>query len=173
MRNIIKRHCAAHNVPEFKNRNTTFLIRQNIAHKLKQVTDHTIGYVCVDKTKIQSLQLRSDHNLLFNYTFSYLMKEIIATEGGQDINILVDNRNQKVMSTNSLGDYLRIKAYAEWGFTHDLQVHYCDSKTDRLVQVADFVAGSVLERYKNRKKHIYNMLKPEYAVRFPNAQFGA
>lgn len=172
IRNILKRHCAARGLDEYKNREATFPEQQDIAQKIKKVDDHQIGYVCVDKTMIQSERLRADKNLLFNYTFTYLMKEIVAADPGQDLSLLIDNRNQKVGSTNSLGDYLRIKAYADWGFEHGITTRYCDSKDSKLVQVADFVSGTVLEKYKRERNHVYDILQPDISVKFPNAQFG-
>ena len=114
MRNIIKKHCAKHGLDELKNFGMSFLHREEIAHKFKKVGDHKIGYVCVDKTRIQSSHLRADQNLLFNYAFSYLAKELIDSEE-QDVRFIVDNRNQKVGSINSLGEYIRIKARAKRG----------------------------------------------------------
>ena len=171
IRNIIKKHCAKQAVTELKHRFTSFEDRQKLAYKFKTVVDHKTGYICVDKTKIISPHLKADNNLLFNYAFSYLMRDIVKYQGSQDIKIIVDNRNQKVGSVNSLGDYLRIKAYTEWNFTHHMDTVYVDSESDRLVQAADFVAGATLERYKNNKTHVYNILQPDYPICFPNTHF--
>lgn len=171
VRNVIKKYCASQNVSELKNFGMSFEDRQDIAHKIKKKSDHKIGYVCVDKTKIQSSHLRADQNLLFNYTFSYLAQQLISAEK-QDVRFVIDNRNQKVGSINSLGEYIRIKAYTEWGFAYNIQTEYFDSKADRLIQAADFVSGNCYQRYRSGKKHIYSILKPDVSVRFPNSQFG-
>jgi hypothetical protein len=171
VRNIIKKHCAKYGLDELKNFGMLFLHREEIAHKFRKIDDHKMGYVCVDKTKIQSSHLRANQNLLFNYAFSYLAKELIKSEK-QDVRFIVDNRNQKVGSRNSLGEYIRIKAYTEWGFTNDIQTEYLDSKADRLIQAADFVSGNCYQMYHNNRPHIYNILKPEISIKFPNTQFG-
>jgi len=171
VRNIIKKYCSRNGKDELKNYGMTFPDRQGIAQKFKKEDDHKIGYVCVDKTKIESSHLRADQNLLFNYAFSYLAQQIITPEQ-QDIRIFIDNRNQKVGSVNSLGEYIRIKAYTEWGFTYNIQTLYLDSRADRLIQAADFVSGNVYQRYQNNTSHIYNILNPDFSIRFPNAQFG-
>lgn len=171
IRNIIKKHCAKQNLGEMKNFGMSFEAKQDIALKFKKVTDHKIGYVCVDKTKIQSPHLRADQNLLFNYAFSFLAEKLLVHEK-QDIRLIVDNRNQKVGSKNSLGEYIRIKAYTEWGFAHNIYTEYLDSKTDRLIQAADFVAGNCYQRYHRNKSHIYSILKPDISIKFPNSQFG-
>lgn len=113
----------------------------------------------------------ADQNLLFNYAFSHLAQQLIVPEA-QDVRIFVDNRNQKVGSKNSMAEYIKIKAYTDWGFAHDIQVDYLDSKADRLVQAADFVAGSVYQRYHGNKTHVYSILWPDISLKFPNAQFG-
>jgi len=171
VRNIIKKYCARNGLDELKNFGMSFRDRQDIAQKFKKETDHKIGYICVDKTKIASPHLRADQNLLFNYAFSHLAQQLIAPED-QDVRIFVDNRNQKVGSKNSMAEYIRIKAYTDWGFAHSIQVSYLDSKADRLIQAADFVSGNVYQRYHLGKAHIYNILKPDVAIKFPNAQFG-
>jgi hypothetical protein len=171
VRNTIKKYCAKQGTDELKNFGMSFVDRQEIAYKIKKESDHKIGYVCVDKTKIQSPHLRADQNLLFNYAFSYLAQQLISNEH-QDIKIVVDNRNQKVGSKNSLGEYIKIKAYTEWGFAYNIQTEYLDSKDDRLIQAADFVAGNCYQRYHNNKSHIYSILRPSISIKFPNSQFG-
>ncbi len=171
IRNVIKKHCAKYGIEELKNFGMSFAHKQEIALKFSKLNDHKIAYVCVDKTKIQSTHLRDDQNLLFNYAFSYLAQKLIANEQ-QDIKIVIDNRNQKVGSKNSLGEYIRIKAYTEWGFAYNIQTEYLDSKADRLIQAADFVAGNCYQRYHHNKSHIYNILKPSISIKFPNSQFG-
>jgi len=171
IRNIIKKYCAKQKLGEMKNFGMPFVDRQNIALKFKKESDHIIGYVCVDKTKIQSPHLRADQNLLFNYAFSYLAEKLIANEK-QDIRLIVDNRNQKVGSKNSLSEYIKIKAYTEWGFAYNIYTEYLDSKADRLIQAADFVAGNCYQRYHRNKSHIYRILQPDISIKFPNSQFG-
>ena len=171
IRNIIKKYCAKHGIDELKNFGMSFVHKQEIALKFKKVADHKIAYVCVDKTKIQSPHLRADQNLLFNYAFSYLAQQLIANVT-QDIRFVIDNRNQKVGSKNSLSEYIRIKAYTEWSFAYNIQTEYLDSKADRLIQAADFVAGNCYQHHHHNKSHIYNILKPEISIKFPNAQFG-
>lgn len=171
IRNIIKKYCAKQNLGEMKNFGMPFKDRQDIALKFKKEADHKIAYVCVDKTRIQSPHLRADQNLLFNYAFSYLAEQLISNEK-QDIRLVIDNRNQKVGSKNSLGEYIRIKAYTEWGFAFNIYTEYLDSKADRLIQAADFVAGNCYQRYHKDKSHIYRILQPEISIKFPNSQFG-
>ena len=172
IRNILKRHCAKHGLDEFKNRSATFTDRQDIINKIRQSEDHEVAYICVDKHNIQNKKLLEDNNLLFNYTFGFLMKELVSRHHGDDLRVTIDNRNQKVMSINSLGDYVRIKAITSWGYSNNMDFHYCDSKDDRLVQAADLVAGTVLERYKLGKEHLYSRLSPAVSLRFPYEHFG-
>lgn len=171
VRNIIKKYCAKNGFEELKNFGMPFMDKQELARKFKKEEDHRIGYICVDKTKIASPHLRSDQNLLFNYAFSYLAQQLVTPEA-QDIRFFVDNRNQKVGSKNSMAEYIRIKAYTDWGFDYSIQVDYLDSKADRLIQAADFVSGNVYQRYNRNKLHVYSILNPDVSIKFPNAQFG-
>lgn len=172
IRNILKRHCAGEGVDEFKNRDTSFQHRQNIVRKIKSAIDHEVAYICIDKDSIQNRKLLEDNNLMFNYAFGFLMKEIIRTHLEKDIRVTIDNRNQKVFSINSLGDYIKIKAFTDWGYRNSLEFCYCDSKDDRLIQAADLIAGTVLEKYKRNKNHLYQLLKPQYSIKFPHQNFG-
>ena len=171
IRNVIKKHCAKYGIDELKNFGMSFVHKQEIALKFKKEDDHKVAYICIDKTKIQSSHLCADKNLLFNYAFSYLAEKLIANEQ-QNVIFVIDNRNQKVGSKNSLSEYIKIKAYTEWGFAHNIQVEYLDSKTDRLIQAADFIAGNCYQYYHHNKSHIYKLLKPEISIRFPNSHFG-
>ena len=71
-----------------------------------------------------------------------------------------------------MAEYIRIKAYTDWGFDYSIQVDYLDSKADRLIQAADFVSGNVYQRYNRNKLHVYSILNPDVSIKFPNAQFG-
>jgi len=120
----------------------------------------------VDKTKIENPQFFKDKNLLYNYLFQLLIKPVLK-ETFEDVEILLDNHSTKVKSTNSLCDYIKIKAFAEWNVQVNVDIRYVDSKESKIVQIADLIANVIYGHYVYKKDHLYNMLKIERFLTFP------
>ena len=167
--NIVKHHCAANGLVEIKATLLTFPAKQDLLRKIASADDHSIYYVVADKRHIQSPLFR-DKNVLFNYLFQWAVKPLIKNSSGT-LDIFVDNHTTKVTSRNSLTDYIRAKAYAEWGVSTQINLHYVDSKACRAIQVADLAANTIYGRYIHNKEHLYNLLKIGRSAKFPNGKF--
>jgi len=171
IRNLARSFCAKNSLDEIKAARLSFPDKQDLIIKLSSVTDNTISYIVADKRKIQSQKLWSDKNLCFNYLFMHLVRNIVS-QSGEDVNMLVDEHALKVSSQNSLQDYLRIKAYTEWGFIHELNIVFTDSRQSKLVQIADLCANAIYARYNYGKSHLYGLLPISQSLRFPHLDFG-
>ncbi len=171
IKNIIKRYCAEHKCAELKASSMTFVKKQDILQKLSTVDDHLVSYIVVDKNNIQNQKLLEDKNLLYNYLFQWLIKPIIKA-AGSDIEIILDNHSIKVKSLNSLSDYIRIKAYAEWGISYNITIKYIDSRDSKHVQMADIVANTIYAHYLYKKNNgLYGLLRIDKSIKFPNGLF--
>lgn len=109
-------------------------------------------------------------NLVFNYLFSFLVRDIIKANT-DDIFLYLDNRTQIVASANSLKEYIQIKAYAEWGFTKELRIEYKDSKASKTLQMADLVASCIRRKYKWKNTDFYTHLNIVKSIKFPRSTF--
>ncbi|MEA3449785.1 MAG: DUF3800 domain-containing protein [Patescibacteria group bacterium] len=171
IKNFTRRFCAKLGHDEIKASRLDFVQKQNLIHKLSKIPDNKVSYIVADKLKIESQKLLGDTNLCFNYLFMHLVKNVVSN-AKEDVNMLIDEHTIKVGSINSLKDYLRIKAYTEWGFEKELNIFFTDSKNSKLVQTADLVANTVYARYNYDRKHLYNMLNISESIQFPYKKFG-
>jgi hypothetical protein len=90
----------------------------------------------------------------------------------EDLCILLDNHSTKVKSINSLADYIKIKAYTQWGFIHNIHIKYVDSKNSKIIQASDVIANAIYAKYCYGKEHFYKMLTISESIKFPVAKFG-
>lgn len=169
--NFMKRFVVRNNIPEVKASQLSFPNKQELLHKLSTANDCTIAYIVADKHNIENKKILEDKNLCYNYLFSFLVKNTIKY-ANDDVCILLDNHSTKVKSINSLKDYIKIKAITSWGFTHNLDISYIDSKMSKVIQAADIVANAIRAKYVYNKNHLYNMLTISESIKFPFAKFG-
>ncbi len=155
IKNLVKNFCASYNINEVK------------ASRLEFPEKTTL----INKLQVTSKRLLEDGNLCFNFLLSYLLKKTIK-EASQDIEIFIDNRNTKVSSSNSLEDYIKIKAYFQWKFSYTIKIHYRDSREVKLIQMADLIANAIYAKYNWRKDHFYSQLSITESIKFPVDKFG-
>lgn len=170
IKNIIKRFCAQHTVEEAHACHLLFPDRQFLVDKLNQEKDYSVAYIVVDKMMVNNEALFKSNNLLFNYLFSFLVRDIFK-ENSDNIAICLDNRNQKVASVNSLSEYIKIKAYTSWGFTKEVTFEYCDSRDVKALQMVDLIAHCIFKKYTSKKEDPYNKLNISKSIKFPAERF--
>lgn len=169
--NFMRKFCAKHNLPEIKASNLTVPRKQEIFNKLCSANDYVISYIVLDKWHVNNRKLFEDKNLLYNYLFSFLVKKTIRS-AQDDLSFLLDNHSTKVKSINSLADYIRLKAFTQFGCRHDVRLAYTDSKNSKIVQAADIIANAIWAHYNYNTSHFYNMLTISESIHFPQAKFG-
>lgn len=164
--NFMKAFCAKNKLQEVKASQLSFSQKQEVFNKLTSANDYTISYIVADKKHIDNQQLFRDKNLLYNYLFSFVIKKTIRSVN-QDICILLDNHSTKTKSINSLCDYIKIKAFTQWGYKNNLHIRYVDSKNSKTIQAADVIANAIYARYLYGKDHFYKMLTISESIKFP------
>jgi len=85
---------------------------------------------------------------------------------------LLDNHSIKVGSINSLSDYIKIKAYTQFDYQHDLQIAYTNSEYSKVIQAVDIIANAIWAHYNYGSSHFYNMLTISESIQFPQSKFG-
>lgn len=169
--NFMKSFCAENSLDEIKAFQLSFIQKQELFNKLNFANDYSVSYIIADKHNIEKTKLFHDNNLLYNYLFSFLIKKTIKS-AREDVCILLDNRSIKTKSINSLCDYIRIKAITEWGFRHNLQISFVDSKNSKTIQAADLIANAIFTKYSFNKSHFYETLIISESIHFPQEAFG-
>lgn len=171
IKNIIKTHCAKHELEELKASQTSFRKKQTLLNKFCKHSDHDIAYIVLDKKNLTSDKLWKDKNLLFNYIFGHLVKQFIKNIS-EDIHITLDEHTTKVTSRDALKDYVRTSAYGYWGFKNNISMTLIDSRRNLHVQAADLIANAVFAHYNYGRTHLYNLLNVKHSIQFPYKTFG-
>lgn len=170
IKNIVKHFCSSQGIREIKASQLDFPRKQELLNKLNSVDDHSISYIAVDKKHLRETKLFEDKNLIYNYVFQHLIKPIIKNSSA-DLDIVLDNHSTKVKSINSLRDYIKIKAYAEWNIKWNIDIHYMDSKHSKLLQMVDVIANCIYGHYLYDKDHLYKLLRIDRSIKFPQGLF--
>jgi len=170
--NFMRKFCARNSLQEVKASQLSFPQKQFIFNKLCSANDYTISYIVADKLNIDNKKILEDKNLCYNYLFSFLVKKTVKSTQ-EDITLLLDNHSTKVKSINSLADYIKIKAFTQWGFTHDLNISYVDSKNSKIVQSTDVISNAIYAKYTYGKDHFYSKLTVSESIKFPYSKFGS
>jgi len=170
IKNIIKNFCAYNSLVECHATDLDFVKKQFLVNKLTKQQDYSVSYIIADKMMIKESRLFQNNNLLFNYLFSFLVKDVIKANTG-DVYFYLDNRTQKVASFNSLKEYITIKAYTEWGFNKNLFLEYKRSEDCKTIQMADLIASCILRKYRWKKNDFYSRLNINKSIRFPRVGF--
>ncbi|OGY96561.1 MAG: hypothetical protein A2122_02535 [Candidatus Liptonbacteria bacterium GWB1_49_6] len=169
--NFMRKFCAKNSIQEVKASQLSFPQKQFIFNKLCSTNDYTISYIVADKLNIDNKKILEDKNLCYNYLLSFLVKKTIKS-AHEDITLLLDNHSTKVKSINSLADYVKIKAFTQWGFTHNLNIRYVDSRSSKVVQATDVASNAIYAKYTYGKDHFYSKLTISESIKFPASKFG-
>ena len=170
LKNLAKSFCAYHELDEVHAHELNLVQKQFLINTLTKQQDYSVGYIIADKMMIKNDNLFSSNNLLFNYLFSFLVRDIVKADT-DDVYMYLDNRTQKVASLHSLVDYIKIMAYGEWGFSKKLNIEYVDSKICKTIQIADLVANCIRRKYRWGKDDFYSRLNIVKSVQFPYDTF--
>jgi len=111
--------------------------------------------ITVYKEKVQA-HIRSDSNKLYNYMICLSLAEHMATY--DIVKLKPDDRSIKVLSGNSLEDYLKTHLWLERSASTNLIVMNCDSSKNPLIQFSDMLAGVVQYHYEDRKSDAWRRL---------------
>lgn len=170
LKNLVKNYCAKKAIEEIHAHGLPFIEKQYLINKLTKQVDYHVSYIVADKMMIGNKSLFANNNLVFNYLFSFLVRDVLKANT-DDILFHLDNRTQKVSSVNSLTEYIKIKAFTDWGFTKELNIQYHDSKICKVVQIADLVANSIYRKYVRGKSDFYDRLNIVKSIKFPRDKF--
>lgn len=160
-------------IAEVKSRNLKFEQRQSLLSRLVKQSGFDIFYLVVDKDHVSLLQQDKPKNLVYNY-FAKLLTDQIFAYYYDDFRITFDLRTTSVKSMNSLVDYITINAYTYHNHDcHNIHVEQKDSKLIPNIQIADVIAGTVLQAYYKQNRHFLDLIQEHvtFADEFPRFSF--
>lgn len=125
-----------------------------------------IGIIIMDTIKIKD-RFRQNKARCFNYLLSrYFVtfsKRSCLYDSSAKLNLIIDNQNIVTESLHSLQEYLNVElTLKEDYFASDIVANYYDSKDIPLIQLADYVANTILRylRGDNAAKNNLDILSP-------------
>jgi hypothetical protein len=136
----------------------------------------SISYIVLDLWHIKP-SLLEDKNILYNYASKLLISRLITkTDEGTTINILFDNKTNKITSVNSLNDYIRIHLVYERGLDVGINFEYKDSDAGDayIIQAVDYIANALynLYEYGNDDYSLLIRKNIDKVLMFPSKDFG-
>jgi hypothetical protein len=175
LKRILKKAClefSSTNTPlkEIKSNELSFEQLQEVATKVISKADHEIFILAVEKKHFKT---RLENNLSYMYLSGILSKQVLK-KYDDDLTITFDARDVKQTSLTAISDYLKIKAYEDWGFKHELSVYRKESHTMYCLQAADFAAHTAYRHYKDGMKQGMKLLSQriEKTIEYPIGKFG-
>ncbi|MGL4373787.1 MAG: DUF3800 domain-containing protein [Turicibacter sp.] len=109
--------------------------------------DFEIGIIVVDTTELPA-RLRENKARCFNYVLrKYFEKYPELTNFNNpnlQVSLVIDNQNIARKGIYTLQEYLNTELYINKLYEQEFKVSYRDSKSDNLIQFADYVCNTVL-----------------------------
>ena len=130
--------------------------------------------IIVDKDNLSKFEASENaaYNFFVKNLLKYLFKSNISILNTQELELRVDNRNTSVKTLKDLETFL------QWEFEImglDVSVKYLDSKDNRDIQMADYVANLLWKKYNNPNETLSRKISCFYKTRiskFPFLLFG-
>lgn len=170
LKNLVKNFCTENSVSEIKGSLLTVPERQSLINGLNYKRDYHISYLVFDKKNFHRKDILGK-NILFNYLSSFLFEKICRSHNSNEIDICFDNRTVKTKAKHALPEYLKTKML-EWDIEKDVNISFSESHSHKGIQIADLIANTIFQRYKNNKRHFYNQLNIKESIKFPYKTFG-
>lgn len=153
-------------IPELKFHNSSQTIKERVLSCIAR-TDTDIAYAVLRKHQVYG-RLRNKRSILYNYIVgSLLLKIITAYQIEGTAKIFVD-KSLYGLEKDNFDNYLTWKAclgnHIEALDIEPPEIIHVDSRLDRCIQVADFVAGAISRKYRRDDNHYYDKIKSRISI---------
>jgi hypothetical protein len=153
-------------IPELKFHNSSQTIKKRVLDCIAR-TDTDIAYVVLRKHQVYE-RLRNKQSILYNYIVgSLLLKIITAYQIESTAKVFVD-KSLYGLEKDHFDNYLTWKAclgnHIEELNIDPPEIIHVDSRSDRCIQVADFVAGAISHKYSTGDDHYYARIEPRISI---------
>ncbi len=156
-RHIINDARKAFNLPfkkvkEFKFQKSKPKQREFILNKLVEDQNIKIGYLLYRKHLIlDDTQLYKDMGARYNFPLKLILQAINKELGNQrNLEIVIDGRD--IVRNRAVEEYMKSRRFTAADSMYFTALTFGDSTSERMLQLSDFVAGAVYQKYENKKK---------------------
>ena len=131
-----------------------------------------VKYLVARKDQIDK-NLFEEQSICFNYMIFLLLESVLRDKAILELELVIDNRNLKATSLESLEDYLKTKLVEFGLFSKNISVQYGDSINFKHLQAIDFIANAIHSKYNWGKKGLYSIFEKKVSSRefFPEGIF--
>jgi hypothetical protein len=131
-----------------------------------------VKYLVARKDQIDK-NLFEEQAICFNYMIFLLLESVLRDKAILELELVIDNRNLKATSLESLEDYLKTKLVEFGLFSKNISVQYGDSINFKHLQAIDFIANAIHSKYNWDKKGLYSIFEKKVSSRefFPEGIF--
>lgn len=161
-RRLVKRFKQKYGIPrgkELKGKDITGAQLQEFAAKtarlLQNQPDLGIIAITVHKANVQE-HIRQDPNKLYNYMIRLCLLDRISAQ--TEVSIVPDPRSIKVMSGNSMIDYLQTTLWFDMSSRTRLFHHPVESHKSHNLQFVDVVTHIIWSHYEDRRSGPFKLL---------------
>lgn len=153
-------------IPELKFHNSSRTIKDRVLNCIAK-TDNDIAYAVLRKNRV-SKQIRNKQSILYNYIVgSLLLKIITAYRIDGTVKVFVD-KSLYGLEKDHFDTYLTWKT-CTGNHLDDLDIEppeivHVDSRSDKCIQAADFVAGAINHKYNSNDDYYYDKIKSRISI---------
>jgi hypothetical protein len=133
-------------------------LAKEMCDKNKDIFMHGI---VVQKVNVME-HIRADSNKLYNYMIKLSLLDRMAQH--DVVTLVPDPRSIKVMSGNSLPDYLQTELWFTKKATTNIVTHRVNSKDSLGIQFADMLSGLVQSRFEDNESSNFQILAPKLVL---------
>lgn len=137
-------------VKEFKFQKSKLAQRKFILNEMVKDPNVKIGYLLYRKHAIlTTTQLYKDQDARYNFPLKLIIQAINTELGNKrNLEIVIDGRD--VVRNAAVETYLKSRRFVADDELYFTNLIFGDSSHERLLQLADFVAGSIYQNYENK-----------------------
>ena len=144
------------NIPEFKFSSSSEKIRNSI---LKEAVEAEMNFSAIVLEKRMVYQrLRDKKDILHNYLTGFLIESLSYYEDESDFRIIVDKFIMQKEKRDEFNSYMQMRIS---NFGKRLEIFHESSEQHAGIQIADFVAGAVFQKYERQKESYYSIILPK------------
>jgi hypothetical protein len=135
------------NIPELKFQNSSKEIKRRLLECLA-TSNIEIAYALLRKQQVYE-ELRNKQNILYNYLCGSLISKIFQRHHIQSSTELIVDKSLNGITQEAFNDYIGWRAVMSHPDPFDvklLKIKHIDSRQEKGIQAADFVAGAIARR---------------------------
>ena len=145
-------------VPELKFNQSNDAVRKYL---LKCVSSKDIEIHGIVLKKHQVYDYLKDHrNKIYNYLTGFLMDKIITSPEERQLIVILDKFLSKE-SREDYNQYIKGKLSEFIKKNIKIEVEHKDAMSERCLQVVDFIAGAIFNKYERNENRYYAIIEPK------------